>query len=151
MPSQTHLVTAAKWDLLIHGGHVIDPANGIDGEYDVGPCDGPSRWRRTAGACAAPTALDAATGATLAAALSASTDANPLVRDLVDQMGPSVFTRVFARMHEAPKLFAKVKQWISEIDLHESFYTKPVEHAEEADAAAASDAPADDAPTDDVV
>ena len=57
-------------------------------------------------------------------------DYDPLVRDLVDQMGPSVFTRVFARMHEAPKLFAKVKQWISEIDLHESFYTKPVEHAD---------------------
>eukprot|EP01052_Picozoa_sp_SAG31_P061992 SAG31_NODE_21021_length_567_cov_1.282609_1_plen_68_part_00 len=36
MPSQTNLVAAARWDLLIHSGRVIDPASGLDGEeYDV--------------------------------------------------------------------------------------------------------------------
>jgi hydrogenase large subunit len=55
-------------------------------------------------------------------------DYDPLILDMVNTIGPSVFTRVLARMHEAPKLYKKVRQWIDEIDLHDSFYTKPVEH-----------------------
>jgi hydrogenase large subunit len=46
------------------------------------------------------------------------------------QKGPSVFTRQLARMHEAPKYFKWVREWLDQIDLHESFYTKPVEHAD---------------------
>ena len=57
-------------------------------------------------------------------------DYDPLLLDMVNQIGPSVFTRVFARMHEAPKLAVKVRQWIDEIDLHGSFYTKPTEYAD---------------------
>jgi hydrogenase large subunit len=32
-------------------------------------------------------------------------------------------------MHEGPKYFQWTRQWLDQLDLHESFYTKPVEHA----------------------
>jgi hydrogenase large subunit len=35
-----------------------------------------------------------------------------------------------ARMHEAPKYYKWARQWLDQIDLHESFYTKPTEYAE---------------------
>lgn len=54
-------------------------------------------------------------------------DDDPLFMDMLDRIGPSVFTRQMARMHEAPKYFRWVMDWLSQIDLHESFYTKPVE------------------------
>jgi uptake hydrogenase large subunit len=56
-------------------------------------------------------------------------DNDPLFPDLVNKIGPSVFVRQMARMHEATKYYSWARQWLDEIDLHESFYTKPVEHA----------------------
>jgi hypothetical protein len=51
----------------------------LEDPYDVSPCSsGTSRWTRTSGTCANPTpGMDAATLATLQAALSTSTDPNP--------------------------------------------------------------------------
>lgn len=56
-------------------------------------------------------------------------DYDPLFVDMIDKLGPSVFVRQMARMHEAPKYYKWVLKWLSEIGLHDSFYTKPVEHA----------------------
>jgi hypothetical protein len=61
----------------------------LEGNADLSPCVGPSRWRRIQGACTAPTALDATTMATLAAALAASTDTNEYVRDIAGGMDDS--------------------------------------------------------------
>jgi len=55
-------------------------------------------------------------------------DDDPLFVDMINTIGPSVFTRQMARMHEAPKYFQWTMKWLSEIDLQESFYSKPVEH-----------------------
>lgn len=55
-------------------------------------------------------------------------DFDPLFRDIVQQQGPSIFTRVMARMHEAPKYFKYTRAWLDQIDLHDRFYNKPVEH-----------------------
>jgi hydrogenase large subunit len=38
--------------------------------------------------------------------------------------------RQLARMHEAPKYYKWARGWLDQLDLHESFYTKPTEHAE---------------------
>ncbi|MFZ2501716.1 MAG: nickel-dependent hydrogenase large subunit [Nocardioides sp.] len=54
-------------------------------------------------------------------------DSDPLFADMLDKLGPSVFVRQMARMHEGPKYFKWVMDWLSQIDLHGSFYTKPVE------------------------
>ena len=57
-------------------------------------------------------------------------DYDPLFLDMVNSIGASVFVRQMGRMHEAAKYYTWVRKWLDEIDLHESFYTKPVEHAE---------------------
>ena len=54
-------------------------------------------------------------------------DDDPLFLDMMAALGPSVFVRQMARMHEAPKYFTWVMQWLSEIDLRGSFHTKPTE------------------------
>ncbi|MEM9037455.1 MAG: nickel-dependent hydrogenase large subunit [Actinomycetota bacterium] len=54
-------------------------------------------------------------------------DDDPLFLDIIQKIGPSVMTRQLARMHEAPKYYQWVRDWLDEIDLHESFYTKPEE------------------------
>jgi Ni,Fe-hydrogenase I large subunit len=56
-------------------------------------------------------------------------DYDPLFLDAVKKAGPSVLVRVMARMHEACKYYKLTQKWLSEIQLHENFYTKPVEHA----------------------
>jgi hydrogenase large subunit len=56
-------------------------------------------------------------------------DNDPLFIDMLDKLGPSVFVRQMARMHEAPKYYKWALKWLSEIDLHGSFYTKPTEPA----------------------
>ncbi len=56
-------------------------------------------------------------------------DNDPLFLDMIDKLGPSVFVRQMARVHEGPKYYKWVMKWLSEIDLHESFYTKPAEPA----------------------
>jgi hydrogenase large subunit len=76
---------------------------------------------------AGPLARRVAAGAPDAAA---HQDYDPLFLDVLAQKGPSVFTRQLARMHEAPKYFKWVREWLDQIDLHGSFYTKPVEHAD---------------------
>lgn len=55
----------------------------LEAPFDVSPCvSGTSRWRRTPGACAVPTGLDATTRTTISNAISSSTDPNPYVRDI---------------------------------------------------------------------
>lgn len=57
-------------------------------------------------------------------------DNDPLFMDILNNIGPSVFTRQMARMHEAPKYFQWCMEWLSQIDLQGgSFYTKPTELA----------------------
>ncbi len=55
-------------------------------------------------------------------------DNDPLFADMLRVLGPSVFVRQMARMHEAPKYFTWVMDWLSRVDLQESFHTKPTEH-----------------------
>ncbi|MFV0459369.1 MAG: nickel-dependent hydrogenase large subunit [Actinomycetales bacterium] len=57
-------------------------------------------------------------------------DNDPLFADMIATLGPSVFVRQMARMHEAPKYLSWALQWLSQIDLSESFYAKPTERAE---------------------
>ncbi|MEO1712191.1 MAG: nickel-dependent hydrogenase large subunit, partial [Bacteroidota bacterium] len=52
---------------------------------------------------------------------------DPLFLDIMDKMGPSVFTRVLARVHEAPRLYTQIMEWLSQIDLDGEFYIKPTE------------------------
>lgn len=52
---------------------------------------------------------------------------DPLFGDIMAKMGPSVFTRVLARVHEAPRLYMQLHQWLSEIKLDDPFYIKPEE------------------------
>ena len=54
-------------------------------------------------------------------------DVDPLFRDAVGRLGPSVFVRAMARLHECVKLAVSVRTWLDELDLHGSFYTSPVE------------------------
>ena len=56
-------------------------------------------------------------------------DYDPLILDTLGKVGPSIMTRVLARMHEAPKYFKLVRGWLDALDLNESFHVKPVEHA----------------------
>jgi Ni,Fe-hydrogenase I large subunit len=54
-------------------------------------------------------------------------DYDPLTYDMVKTIGPSVMARVLARMQEAPKYYKRTLGWLGDIDLHDKFYTKPVE------------------------
>lgn len=54
-------------------------------------------------------------------------DYDPFILDAIQTVGPSILTRVMARMHEAPKYFRLVRSWLDQIDLHDRFYNKPVE------------------------
>ena len=76
---------------------------------------------------AGPLARRIAAGAPNAAA---HQDYDPLFVDIMGKLGPSVMVRQLARMHEAPKYFKWVRSWIDQINLKESFHSKPVEHAE---------------------
>lgn len=55
-------------------------------------------------------------------------DYDPFILDAVQTVGPSVLVRVMARMHEAPKYWKLARTWLDQLDLHDRFYTKPVEH-----------------------
>jgi uptake hydrogenase large subunit len=50
-----------------------------------------------------------------------------LIKDIFDKLGPSVFVRTLARLHEAPILFENLDQWLRQIDLDGQFYIKPQE------------------------
>jgi hydrogenase large subunit len=52
---------------------------------------------------------------------------DPLFGDIMKKMGPSVFTRTLARVHESPRLFLKLHEWLGQIDLDGEFYIKPTE------------------------
>jgi len=57
-------------------------------------------------------------------------DYDPLFLNAVQGQGANILLRTMSRMHEAPKYFKLVKKWLSEINLHEPFYSKPTEHRE---------------------
>ncbi len=57
-------------------------------------------------------------------------DYDPLFVDVIDSIGPSIMVRQLARMHEAPKYYQWVKQWLGQLDLQGSFYKKPTELAD---------------------
>ncbi len=57
-------------------------------------------------------------------------DGDQLFLDAIKTVGPSVLVRVMARMHEAAKYYKLARKWLDQLDLHEKFYIKPVEHAE---------------------
>jgi uptake hydrogenase large subunit len=50
-----------------------------------------------------------------------------LIKDAMDKMGPSVFLRTLARVHEAPMLYDNIDKWLREIRLDDEFYIKPEE------------------------
>ncbi len=53
---------------------------------------------------------------------------DPLIRNVVETIGPSVMVRVLARMHEAVKYYVWVREWLGKIDFSEDvFYKKPQE------------------------
>ncbi|MEK6479968.1 nickel-dependent hydrogenase large subunit [Catalinimonas sp. 4WD22] len=52
---------------------------------------------------------------------------DPLFRNIIREKGPSVLVRVLARMHEAPKYYTLINDWLSQIDLDAEFYIKPKE------------------------
>ena len=56
-------------------------------------------------------------------------DNDPLFLDIYNKIGPSVMVRQLARMHEGPKYYKWAMEWLSQLDLKGSFYTKPTEHA----------------------
>lgn len=55
-------------------------------------------------------------------------DMDPLFTNIINTKGPSVLVRALARLHEEAKLYKNVRSWLDQIDLHDRFYTKPVEH-----------------------
>jgi Ni,Fe-hydrogenase I large subunit len=57
-------------------------------------------------------------------------DSDTLFLDIMNKLGPSVLVRQLARVHEGPKYYKWVMDWLSRLDLKESFYTKPTEYAE---------------------
>lgn len=44
-----------------------------------------------------------------------------LIWDILQQKGPSVFLRVFARMHESAFFFQRIQHWLSRLDLGQDF------------------------------
>ncbi|MDI9338304.1 MAG: nickel-dependent hydrogenase large subunit [Alphaproteobacteria bacterium] len=50
---------------------------------------------------------------------------DPLFGDIISKKGPSVFTRTLARLHEEPKLFKLVHEWLDQVVLDDEFYIKP--------------------------
>jgi len=49
-------------------------------------------------------------------------DKDPLVMDLAKEYGPNVYTRVLARLHEAARTAAKIKEWLLELDPQKPFF-----------------------------
>ncbi|OGW38086.1 MAG: hypothetical protein A2Y97_00315 [Nitrospirae bacterium RBG_13_39_12] len=53
-------------------------------------------------------------------------DKDPLIFDIFEKSGPSVFLRILARLHEAVRLVRQVGIWIREIDARSPFFKKPI-------------------------
>ncbi len=108
----------------------IDPRTVRSRASTAGPSRPPATTFRAGGYIpleAGPLARRMAAGGPGAAA---HQDNDGLFVDMVGKIGASVFVRQLARMHEAPKYYKWARQWLDQIDLKESFYTKPVEHAD---------------------
>ncbi len=52
---------------------------------------------------------------------------DPLFGDIMEKMGPSVFTRTLARLHEAPRIYNFIDEWLRQIRLDDEYYIKPEE------------------------
>lgn len=52
-------------------------------------------------------------------------DRDPLIVDLYNKLGPSVYTRMLARFHEIAKFIPLIRTWLEEIDTSKPFYKKP--------------------------
>ena len=52
---------------------------------------------------------------------------DPLFGDIMKKLGPSVFVRSLARVHEMARLYVNLNKWLGEIRLDDEFYIKPVE------------------------
>ncbi|MHA4808487.1 nickel-dependent hydrogenase large subunit [Flavitalea flava] len=52
---------------------------------------------------------------------------DPLFQDILKKMGPSVFVRCLARMHEMTHYFVHLNEWLGQIRLADEFYIKPTE------------------------
>ncbi len=52
---------------------------------------------------------------------------DPLFGDIINRIGPSVFVRALSRMHEAPRTYEYINQWLAQINLDGEFYIKPEE------------------------
>ena len=52
---------------------------------------------------------------------------DPLFGDIIKKIGPSVFTRVLGRLHEAPRIYHYINEWLTQVRLDEEFYIKPEE------------------------
>ncbi|MEL6193022.1 MAG: nickel-dependent hydrogenase large subunit [Bacteroidota bacterium] len=52
---------------------------------------------------------------------------DPLFGDIMKVKGPSVFTRALARVHEAPRIYNLINEWLTQVDLDAPFYIKPEE------------------------
>ncbi|MBX3256257.1 MAG: nickel-dependent hydrogenase large subunit [Chitinophagaceae bacterium] len=50
-----------------------------------------------------------------------------LIKNAFDKIGPSVFLRTLARVHEAPILYDNIETWLRQVDLNGEFYIKPEE------------------------
>ncbi len=64
------------------------------------------------------------------AATAGHQDHDPLFLDAITTVGPSVFVRAMARMHEVCKYWKLARGWLDDLDLHDKFYTKPTEYTE---------------------
>ncbi|MEW6675830.1 MAG: nickel-dependent hydrogenase large subunit [Nitrospirota bacterium] len=52
-------------------------------------------------------------------------DKDPLIYDIFNRSGSSVFLRILARLHEVVRLVREVEIWIKEVNTNEIFYKKP--------------------------
>ncbi|MFY0255518.1 nickel-dependent hydrogenase large subunit [Chitinophaga sp. 30R24] len=52
---------------------------------------------------------------------------DPLFGDIMRKIGPSVFVRSLARMHEMIGYYTHIKEWLGQIRLDDEFYIKPQE------------------------
>ena len=57
-------------------------------------------------------------------------DNDQLFLDIYNTIGPSVMVRQLARLHEAAKYYKWVRGWLDQLELKESFYSKPTEYAD---------------------
>ncbi|HQU59276.1 MAG TPA: nickel-dependent hydrogenase large subunit [Saprospiraceae bacterium] len=57
----------------------------------------------------------------IAAAMPEQAASHPLIGDVLQKKGASVFTRALARMHETAVLFNLIRNWLSELNLKEPF------------------------------